>query len=54
MKTGVFAAIIALTFGFARAGNRTNPRCAADDYFAFKFLNEVAFSPDGSTIALRL
>jgi len=51
MKTGVFAAIIALTFVFAGPVTGQTRGALPDDYFAFKFLNDVRFSPDGSTIA---
>src|SRR2546429_9718690 len=51
MKTGVFAAIIALIFVFVLPAAGQTRGALPDDYFAFKFLNDVRFSPDGSTIA---
>src|SRR2546429_691492 len=51
MKTGVFAAIIALIFVFVLPAAGQTRGALPEDYFAFKFLNDVRFSPDGVTIA---
>ena len=51
MKTGLFAAIIAITFVVVRPAAGQTRGALAEDYFAFKFLNDVRFAPDGSTIA---
>jgi dipeptidyl aminopeptidase/acylaminoacyl peptidase len=51
MKAGLFAALIAITFVSVQPAAGQTRGVTAEDYFAFKFLNDVQFSPDGSTIA---
>ena len=51
MKAGMFAAVIAMLFVSIQPAAGQTRGATPDDYFAFKFLNDVRFSPDGSTIA---
>jgi dipeptidyl aminopeptidase/acylaminoacyl peptidase len=51
MKRRVFAMIIATVCACLQLAAAERRGVTAEDYFAFKFLNDVRFSPDGSTIA---
>lgn len=51
MKTGTFIAIIAILFVSLEPAAAQTRGVTPEDYFAFKSLNDVRISPDGSTIA---
>jgi dipeptidyl aminopeptidase/acylaminoacyl peptidase len=51
MRSVSFAAIVLLALASVQPLAAQTRGMSAEDYFAFKFLNDIRFSPDGSTIA---
>jgi len=51
MRRGVFAVVVGILLVPLQPAAGQTRGLTADDYFAFRFLNDVRFSPDGSTIA---
>src|SRR5437667_9868021 len=51
MKVGMFSLLIATILVSVQPSAGQTRGITPEDYFAFKFLNDVRFSPDGSAIA---